>query len=49
MLQYNKGKLELENVTWRAENGHLDPYVRVANEMTCDYVWDKVHPLISVT
>jgi hypothetical protein len=37
-------KLELGNVTWRPEKGHLDPEVKRANEMTCDYVWDKLYP-----
>jgi hypothetical protein len=33
----NKGKSELGNVTWRLE-------VKTANEITCDYVWDKLLP-----
>jgi hypothetical protein len=49
VLQWNKGKLELGNVTWRPEKGHLPPQVRAAKEMTCDYVWDKLYPPISVT
>jgi hypothetical protein len=28
---------------------NLAPDVRVANEMTCNYVWDKLQPPISVT
>jgi hypothetical protein len=39
-----KKKPELGNVTWRPKKGHLDAELRVANEMTCDYVWDKLHP-----
>jgi hypothetical protein len=27
----NKGKLELGNVTWRQEEGHLTPEVKTAN------------------
>jgi hypothetical protein len=48
----SKGKQELGNVTWRPEEGHLTPEVKTSNEMTCDYVWDKLHhppPSISVT
>jgi hypothetical protein len=42
--------LELKKVTWRPEKGHLAPEVKAANEITCDYVWDKLYPsLISVT
>jgi hypothetical protein len=37
----------LGNVTWRPEKGHLIPEVRAANEVTCDFVWDKLHPPIS--
>jgi hypothetical protein len=37
-----KGKLELGNVTWRPEEGHLAPEVKTANEITCDYAWDKL-------
>jgi hypothetical protein len=40
--RWNKEKPELGNVTWRPEEGHLTPEIRVANEMTCDYVWDKL-------
>jgi hypothetical protein len=40
----NKGKLELENVTWRPEKGHLAPEVKTANEITYDYVWDNLYP-----
>jgi hypothetical protein len=45
-----KDKLKLGKVTWRAEKGHLAPEVKTANEITCNYVWDKLYPLpISVT
>jgi hypothetical protein len=44
VLQWNKEKPELGNVTWRPEEGHLTPEVKVANEMTCDYAWDKPYP-----
>jgi hypothetical protein len=47
--QWNKGQLELGNVTWRPEEGHLAPEVTIANEITRDYVWDKLYPPISVT
>jgi hypothetical protein len=40
-----KGKPELGNVTWRPEEGHLTPEVKTANEITYDYVWDKLYPL----
>jgi hypothetical protein len=43
------GKPELWNVTWKPEKGHLHPEIRVANVMTCDYVWDKLNPPISIT
>jgi hypothetical protein len=44
-------KPELGNVTWRSKKGHLTPEVKTANEITCDYVWDKLFPPppISVT
>jgi hypothetical protein len=28
----------------RSEKGHFAPEVKVANEITCDYVWDKLYP-----
>jgi hypothetical protein len=28
----------------RAEKGHLTPEVKVANEIVCDHVWDKLYP-----
>jgi hypothetical protein len=43
------GKVELGNVSWRPEEGHLVPEVKTANEVTCDYVWDKPYPPISAT
>jgi hypothetical protein len=42
-------KTGVEDVTRRPEEGHLIPDVKAANEMTCDYVWDKLYPPISVT
>jgi hypothetical protein len=27
------------------KKGHLSPGVTEANEMTCDYVWEKLHLL----
>jgi hypothetical protein len=33
----------LGNITWRPEEGHLAPEVKTANEITCDYVWDKLY------
>jgi hypothetical protein len=27
----------------RPEKGHLAPEVKVANEITCDHVWDKLY------
>jgi hypothetical protein len=39
----------LGNVTWEPEKGHLHPEVRVAYEITCDYVWEKLHTPISIT
>jgi hypothetical protein len=36
-----KVKLELGNVTWRPEKGHLAPEVKVANEITCDYTLEE--------
>jgi hypothetical protein len=41
----------LGNVTWRLEKGHLTPEVKTANEITCDYVWNKLYTptTISVT
>jgi hypothetical protein len=29
---------------WRPEEGHLAPEVKTANEIACDYVWDKLLP-----
>jgi hypothetical protein len=43
VLQWNKDKLELGNVTWKPEKVHLTPEVREANAMVCDYVWDKLY------
>jgi hypothetical protein len=40
-----QGKTRVGNVTWRPEEGHLAPEVKTANEITCDYVWDKLYPL----
>jgi hypothetical protein len=37
-------KTGVGNVTWRPEEGHLTPEVNVANEIICDYVWDKLYP-----
>jgi hypothetical protein len=28
----------------RPEKGHLAPEVKVANEIACDHVWDKLYP-----
>jgi hypothetical protein len=28
----------------RPQKGHLAPEVKVANEIACDYVWDKLYP-----
>jgi hypothetical protein len=33
----------------RPEKGHLAPEVKIANEIICDHVWDKLYPPISVT
>jgi hypothetical protein len=33
----------------RPEKGHLTPEVKMANEIVCDHVWDKLHTPISVT
>jgi hypothetical protein len=27
----------------RPEKGHLTPEVKTANEIACDYVWDKLY------
>jgi hypothetical protein len=38
-------KTDLGNVTWvRPEKGHLASEVKVANEIACDHVWDKLYP-----
>jgi hypothetical protein len=29
----------------RPEKGHLAPEVKMANEIICDDVWDKLYPL----
>jgi hypothetical protein len=29
------------------EKGHLAPEVKTANEIACDYVWDKLYPTFS--
>jgi hypothetical protein len=34
----------LGSVTWKPEKAHLAPAVKTANEITCDYVWDKLYP-----
>jgi hypothetical protein len=36
-------KTRLGDVTWRPEEGHLSPEVKAANEMACDFVWDKLY------
>jgi hypothetical protein len=28
----------------RPKKGHLTPVVKIANEIICDHVWDKLHP-----
>jgi hypothetical protein len=28
----------------KPEKGHLAPEVKVANEIACDHVWDKLYP-----
>jgi hypothetical protein len=33
----------------RPEKGHLSPEVKVANEIACDHIWDKLYLPISVT
>jgi hypothetical protein len=33
----------------RPEKGHLAPEVKIANEIVCEHVWDKLYPPISVT
>jgi hypothetical protein len=38
-----KEKPELGNVTWRPEEGHLTLEVKTVNEITSDYVWDKLY------
>jgi hypothetical protein len=36
--------------TWgETTEGHLVPEIKMANEIVCDHVWDKLHPPISVT
>jgi hypothetical protein len=40
----NKEKPELGNDTWRPEKDHFTPEVKAANEITCDYVWNKLYP-----
>jgi hypothetical protein len=42
-------KKQLGNVTWRPGKGHLAPEVKAANEIICDYVWDKMYSPTSVT
>jgi hypothetical protein len=42
-------KTKMGNATWRPEEGHLTPEVKVASEITCDHVWDKLYPPISGT
>jgi hypothetical protein len=37
-----------KNQSWEPEKGHFIPKIKAANEITCDYVWDKVyipHPI----
>jgi hypothetical protein len=47
-VKQRKKREELGNVTWRSEEGHLALEVKTVNEITCDYVWDKLYPSISV-
>jgi hypothetical protein len=28
----------------RPDKGHLTPQVKIANEIICDHVWDKLYP-----
>jgi hypothetical protein len=28
----------------RQEKGHHTPEVRIANEIVCDHIWDKLYP-----
>jgi hypothetical protein len=39
-------KTRLVNVAWRSEKGHLSPEVKTANEITCDFVWNKLYPAL---
>jgi hypothetical protein len=36
-------KTRVGNATWRPEEGHLAPEVKTANEIICDYLWDKLY------
>jgi hypothetical protein len=35
-------KTDLRNV--RPDKGHLAPEVKLANEIVCNHVWDKLYP-----
>jgi hypothetical protein len=28
----------------RPEKGHLTPVVKIANELICEHIWDKLYP-----
>jgi hypothetical protein len=28
----------------KPEKGHFIPEVKIANEIICDYIWDKLYP-----
>jgi hypothetical protein len=46
MKQTNKKQISGPGL--RPEKGQLTPDVKIANEIVCDHVWDKLYP-ISVT
>jgi hypothetical protein len=46
--QQQQQKPDLRNVV-RPESSHLAQEVKMANEIACDHVWDKLYPPISVT
>jgi hypothetical protein len=39
-----KKKMELGSVSWRPEKGHFALEFKATNEITCDYVGDKMYP-----
>jgi hypothetical protein len=44
LMRDNEYNSETKQTKPRSEKGHLSQEVKMANEIVCDHVWDKVYP-----